>query len=239
MHCEHCAHADACLGSCLDKSAKQKFQKLVMRSPIFHRGEYLFTAGDPLEVIYTIRSGSVKLSCSSADGDERILGFYLPGALLGFDGFSEDVHSCSAVALETTSVCYIPLDGLMNLCRVYPELNQSFYHEAGSEIQRLHALCTVLDRKNAEERLAHFLVSLSEYFEHHGMSSNSFQLKMSRQDIANYLGLVTETVSRAFTHLQAEKIISVERRLIHILDTDALTQLAHEASASPRKSLIN
>ncbi|MEM7018992.1 MAG: cyclic nucleotide-binding domain-containing protein [Pseudomonadota bacterium] len=237
-NCHQCKNADTCLKNCLDYSASQQFQEVISRPPLFARGEYLFNAGDPVQALYIIRSGSIKLSQLTEGGNERVLGFYLPGVLLGVDGLADGVHSCDAMVLETTSVCRIPLNDLMHLCATYPALNKSFYSRIGKEVQKSHTLCAVLDKKNAEQRIAYLLLSLSEHFKHRGMSPTAFFLSMPRHDIASYLGLADETVSRAFKRLQEDEIINVEHRLIHILEPDALAHLASETTSVSHLSLI-
>lgn len=158
---------------------------------------------------------------STQDGENQITGFYLPGELFGFDGF-DDNHSCSAVALERSNVCELPLDSIEELSSHIPSLRLELDRLMGRQINSDQSMLLLLSRRSADERLATFLVSLSIRFQQRGLSANEFRLSMSRHDIANYLGLAAETVSRLFKRLKESKIASVNGRTIIVHDFDAL-----------------
>ena len=168
---------------------------------------------------------------SSANGDEQIVGFHLPGELLGLDGFADDTYTCNAVALETSSVCELPLDQLEMLCHQLPGLQKQMRRIMGKEVSNDHKLLLLLGKMTAEERLASFLLSLSRRMEERHWKENEFNLSMPRQDIANYLGMAVETVSRLFATFQSEKIIDVDRRHITILDMQRLKVIVGESES--------
>lgn len=197
------------------------------RKPL-HKNDYLYRGSESSYAIYAVRSGSIKTVIESPKGDEQIVGFHLPGELLGFDGFSDDKHSCSAIALETSSVCVMPTHKLEDLCATLPSLQKQIRRIMGKEVSEEHKMLLMLGQMSAEEKIATFLLSISRRMEERHWKAKEFSLSMARQDIANYLGLAVETVSRLFAHYQEENIIQVDRRRISILDIDRLRDVVGE-----------
>lgn len=187
-----------------------------------HKNDFLYRDGDKTISLYAVRSGCVKTMTESANGDEQIVGFHMAGELLGLDGFAEGVHSCNALALETSSVCELPIDKLEHLCTQLPSLQRQMRRIMGKEVANDHRQLLLLGKMSADERLASFLLSMSTRMGERHWKENEFNLSMPRQDIANYLGMAVETVSRLFASFQNEKIIAVDRRHISILDVTRL-----------------
>jgi CRP/FNR family transcriptional regulator, anaerobic regulatory protein len=205
---------------------------LVEQPKPLHKNDFLYRDGDNARALFAVRSGCIKTMTESANGDEQIVGFHLPGELLGLDGFAEGVHSCNALALETSSVCELPLDQLESLCAELPGLQKQLRRIMGKEVSNDHKLLLLLGKMTAEERLASFLLSMSSRMEERHWKDTEFNLSMPRQDIANYLGMAVETVSRLFATFQNEKIIDVDRRHITILDMSRLKVIVGESDAS-------
>ena len=186
-------------------------------------GQHVFYNGDLNEVVYTVRSGSFKTYLSTGSNDEQVVDFHLPGDVLGIDALGTGRHGASAVALETASVCEIPLTELQNhggcSCGLLFEL-------FGEELNRVRHMLLMIDRKDAESRVASFLYNLSRRFQARGFSARAFNLSMSRQDIGNHLGLAIETVSRVLMHLQQDGLLEVNGRRITIRDLSALSDTA-------------
>jgi CRP/FNR family transcriptional regulator len=204
---------------------------VIERKKPVHKNDYLFRAGDTNRSIYAVLSGSVKTLVDNPNGEEQIVGFHLPGELLGMDGFSGDAHTCSAVALETSSVCEFPLESLDEVCHAVPSIQYAMRRIMGKEVTKDHAMLLLLGRMSAEEKLASFLISLSKRMAQRHWKPTEFNLTMPRQDIANYLGLAVETVSRLFAHLQDEEIIEVDRRRVNISDMDRLKAIVGDSNA--------
>ncbi|MEP2652069.1 MAG: helix-turn-helix domain-containing protein [Paraglaciecola sp.] len=214
--CQHCAMS----GMCLDKTTKSVSK--VRSHKIYHKSDALFRVGENFDAIYILRSGSVKSSLISDTGQEQITGFYFPGDLLGLDGFEKGVHSQTLKFLETSSVCRI----------AYNELDTAMAKSSSIRFKLLQGMSEALnvDDKfilnshcmNASQKFASFLLNLSEKFESRGLSSHTFDLSMSRVDIANYLGMAVETVSRQLTQRQKEQTINVNKRRITIRDMQRL-----------------
>ncbi len=224
--CRQCSLQQLCLPQGLEAADIERLDGLVRRPSPLQRGENLFRQGDRFRSLYAIRSGSFKTHHLSGDGGERVLGFHLPGELLGLAGLGSGRYRASASALDTASVCELPFDRLQGLAEHLPSLNRQLYRILSGRISRDQEILLLLGDKRAQERLAAFLLNLSQRFEQRGLSARDFNLSMSRQDIANYLGLKLETVSRTFTHLQKKGLVSVDRRHIRILDSKRLNARA-------------
>lgn len=223
--CENCNLAELCLPRGLNHEELDELDKLVRQSRPLHRGDFLFRCGDPLSSLYAVRSGSIKLFTYTDDGEEQIIGFYLPGEIVGLDGFETNLHTCCAVALETTSLCLFPCGQLTEICKRIPSLQDQMFRLMGREISHENRLLLTIGKKNAEERLATFLSSLSSRFSQLGFSAMEFKLSMSRQEIGNYLGLTIETVSRIFSRFQKKGIIEINNKHVKLLDKRELAVL--------------
>ncbi|HEB58565.1 MAG TPA: fumarate/nitrate reduction transcriptional regulator Fnr [Gammaproteobacteria bacterium] len=227
--CQACSLSELCLPRSLDDGEMVKLDDIVQRKRPIKKGEYLFQVGQPFRSLFAVRSGSVKVFLPTPSGEEQIVGFHMPGELLGLDAMEHETHSCSAVALETTTVCELPYQNMQDLCHEIPGLNHQFMSLVSKEIGSEHEMLLMLGKKMADVRLAAFLLNLSCRFRTRGFSPNEFNLSMSRHDIANYLGLAVETVSRLFTRFQDDGMIEVHRRLVTIKDMSRLIALAEYA----------
>ena len=158
--------------------------------------------------------------------ERKITGFHLAGDLLGFDAIAKSIHPSFAQALETSMVCEIPYHNLDQLSDIMPKLKKQVLRLMSNEIRTDQAMLTLLNRKNAEQRVATFLVSLSERYRSRGLSSSEFRLTMTRSEIGNYIGLTVETISRLLNRFHKNDIIKVDNKLINILDIDELSDIA-------------
>jgi len=226
VSCSQCSLSRLCLPRGLSPEDFDKLTSLVKRERPIAKGETVFAVGQPFKSLYAIRSGSVKVFLPATDGEDQIVGFHMPGELMGFDGLGHDKHHCSAVALESTSICELPYSRLHEIAQAMPTVSDHFMALMSQEITEEHSMMLMLAKKTAEARVAIFLLNLSASFNKRGFSTRQFNLSMPRNDIANYLGLAVETVSRIMTHLQDEGILSVDRRFVNILDLPKLRALA-------------
>ena len=231
VSCASCTLRELCIPQGMSEEELKLIDTVIERNKPVHKNDYLFRAGDTNRSIYAVLSGSVKTLVDNPNGEEQIVGFHLPGELLGMDGFSGDAHTCSAVALETSSVCEFPLESLDEVCHVVPSIQYAMRRIMGREVTKDHAMLLLLGRMSAEEKLASFLISLSKRMAQRHWKPTEFNLTMPRQDIANYLGLAVETVSRLFAHLQDENIIEVDRRRVNISDMDRLKAIVGDSEA--------
>lgn len=220
--CAGCELRELCLPAGLNLSDVERVDQIVAESGELAAGEPLYHAGAVFRAIYVVRSGSLKTQCVSEGGELQILGFHLPGEIVGFDALAENRHQCSALALETSSVCRLPYADLESICTTVPGLQRQFMRLVSREIGDDHDHMSMMGRNQAISRLAMFLHSLSKRHARLGRRDDLLTLSMSRADLANYLGLVLETVSRLFGRLQEMGLIEVRRREIRILDPEGL-----------------
>jgi CRP/FNR family transcriptional regulator len=185
-------------------------------------GQTLYREGDRFQFIYAVRSGTFKSSLMLADGREQISGFYMAGELLGLDGVANGEHASSATALEDTEVCAIPYAHLTELAAGNAGMQHMLSRLMSREIVREHSLMVLLGSMNAEERLAAFLLNLSQRLNARGYSATEFHLRMSRAEIGSYLGMTLETVSRTFSTFQQHRLLEVDKRHIRVIDLDGL-----------------
>jgi len=218
--CRVCDPRGGCLSEQLLKN-DSLHQQLQQAKRIYRKGEHVFHAAELSEAFFVVKSGSVKSYFISEDGEEQVLGFYLPGDVFGLD-LSQDLKRASSVTtLETTSLCRFPLAYLseqaigLNLLRLTSE-----------QMVRDHNLVLMLARKDADGRIASFLTDLAQRYQARGYSGLAFNLTMSRQDIGCYLGLAVETVSRTLTRFQDCGLLRVNRREVEILKVDSLLSVA-------------
>lgn len=225
--CAGCALHVACLSAALDGEDLVRLDRVVRRRKPLARGEMLFDAGVSLPSLFVVRSGSLKTWSTMPDGDVQVLGFHLPGEIIGFDGLLGEERRSSAEALEHTSVCELPFDRLSEIATTVPGLQQQLYRVMSREFSREQQHPVIMGRKQALSRLALFLHSLSERRRITGYDAMELRLSMSRQELANYLGLVIETVSRLFSRLQTLGAVEVDRKTVRITDLALLQALAH------------
>jgi CRP/FNR family transcriptional regulator len=192
--------------------------------------EFLFKNGDKLRGIYAIKSGAIKTSISNNDGNEQILAFHLPGDIVGFDAFNTSVHHVNAEALDDALICELPIEQFEKLCDKLPVIREEIMHQVGDVIEHGHRMLLTLGQMQTEERLASFLLSLSDRNKERHFSQTEFQLSMSRRDIANYLGMAVETLSRLFSKFQDKGLIAVSHKNITILDEETLRTIAHKTN---------
>ncbi|WP_373975573.1 fumarate/nitrate reduction transcriptional regulator Fnr [Chitinibacter sp. SCUT-21] len=223
--CTNCSLRELCLPLGLSQDEMQELDSIITQARPVKRGEALYRAGEPFRSLYAIRLGFFKASVISEDGREQVTGFHMSGELMGMDAISTDVHTCDAIALEDSEVCELPFNDIEDLSREIPLLQRHFHKVMSREIVRDHGVMLLLGNMKAEERLAAFLLNLSQRFAIRGYSSSSFHLRMTREEIGSYLGLKLETVSRTLSKFQDQGFIKVQNRLIELENIDSLKKL--------------
>lgn len=230
--CSQCNLRELCLPYGLSDPELDRLDELVGTRRKIKRHNHLYRSGDSFEAIYAIRTGFFKTDVLLEDGRDQVTGFQMAGEILGMDGISTEHHSCNAVALEDSEVCVIPFAKLEELSREVNALQHNFHKVMSREIVRDHGLMMLLGTMRAEERLAAFLLNMSQRFMARGYSPQEFHLRMTREEIGSYLGLKLETVSRAFSKFQDEGYISVQQKHIRIIDIPGLRKLLNPQSPS-------
>ena len=225
VSCESCSLSELCLPRGLSHNDLEKLDELIERPRSLEANTLIYKPGDKFTGFYAVRSGGVKTYLTKKTGEQQILGFHLPGEVFGLDGLENSTQRCYAAAMENTSYCMLPYNELDNLCEVMPELRHQVCHLLGHEMNCDHSHLLLLGQQTAHERLATFLLSISSRFKNRGFSATSFMLPMSRHDIAGYLGIAVETVSRLFKSFQQKGIVKINRKQVDILDMDKLNEM--------------
>lgn len=221
--CSTCAFSDACLSRGMDKSALSDLHVLVDHVGPLHAGEHIFREGDAFEAIAAVRAGTVKTYVVDRDGNEHVLGFHLPGEVIGLNAIDGEQYPCNAVALDTVMLCKFSFPKISVLAARLPGLQKQLFRLLSRDIGRAALLA---GDWTADQRLAAFLVALSRRLAERGFSPTRFQLTMARTDIANYLRLAPETVSRVLRRFQEDGVLKVERREVELLGREQLEALA-------------
>jgi CRP/FNR family transcriptional regulator len=211
-----------CLPLSLSRDDIDRLDAIVQRRQPLQAGDMLYRAGDPFEAIYAVRSGAIKTWTTDTQGREQITGFYLPGDITGLDGPAENYHTNSAQILTTSSVCKLPYQQLESLGSTVPGLQRNLMQLLSREIVNDQAQLRLISRHSAQVRVATFLLDLSARQQQQQLSATEFTLPMSRGDIANFLGLTLETVSRTFSFLQKQQWLHVEGKHVQIINLDQL-----------------
>ena len=220
--CANCNLRELCLPAGLSPKELEQLDSLVSVRRKVKRGEALYRAGEPFDAVYAVRSGFFKSRVTYEDGRDQVTGFSMAGEILGMDGISQGSHNCDAVALEDSEVGSIPYAHLEDLSREINGLQRHFHKVMSREIVRESGVMMLLGVMRAEERIAAFLLNLSQRLSARGYSPMEFHLRMTREEIGSYLGLKLETVSRAFSKFQADSLIEVDQKHVRILDIAGL-----------------
>ena len=223
--CSSCNLRELCLPVGLQIDDLEQLDALVGARRSLRRNETLYRAGDPFQSLFAVRTGFFKTRVAAEDGRDQVTGFQMAGELLGFDGIGTEQHTCDAVALEDSQVCVIPFSQLESLSRRFGELQRQLHNVMSREIVRDHGVMLLLGSMRAEERVAAFLLNLTQRLHARGFSSSALVLRMTREEIGSYLGLKLETVSRTFSKFQEDGVLEVKQRHVRVLNEDALRQI--------------
>ncbi|MBB3343515.1 MULTISPECIES: helix-turn-helix domain-containing protein [unclassified Luteimonas] len=222
--CSTCAFSSACLAEGYDKTDLRDLHVLVEHVGPFREGDYVFREGAPFNAIAAVRAGTIKTYVIDGNGREQVLGFFLPGEVIGLNAIHSARYPCNAVALDTVMLCRFSFPMMATLAGRMPGLQKHLFSLLSQDIGKASLLT---GNFSAEERLAAFLVTLSRRFAARGFSATRLRLMMPRTDIANYLRLAPETVSRVLRRMQDDGVLRVDRRDLEILQPVELETLAH------------
>jgi CRP/FNR family transcriptional regulator len=226
--CSRCSLGELCLPRGLTPDEVQRFEKIVNRSRPIQAGEHLFRTGDEFRTVASVRTGCFKSYVIDHEGQEQVLGFHLPGEIIGLDAIHSGRHTANVVALDTSAICSLTFDSVSTMARHMPELQSELFRIMSHRIAELE---TIAGDLSADERIAMFLMSLSERFARRGYSDREFILAMSRRDIASFLRLATETVSRVLARFQKSGLLRVDRKQVRIRDLDGVRKIARQQAA--------
>ncbi len=233
--CEDCSLFNLCFAHDISPEEREEINRVLKRQQPVGRSDHLFHGGQSAKTVSVVRSGSVKAYQLSHEGDEIVSGFYLPGEILGLDALSNEKHPGFAVALEDSRTCEIPFKDFVSMLQSSPKLNQVMLRLLSEEMAETRELLLVVGRLDARTRVALFLMSMSRRLARRNQDPDQFRLTMDRRDIANYLGLTIETVSRTLSALQREDVIEVRGKLVRVLDRSALEEMAMRVDEGSRR----
>lgn len=228
--CAFCPIASACFAEKSSNSgANNRSHK------IYHKRERLYTESTPFSGIFVLRSGSAKSYIVTDDGDEQIIGFHFPGDVLGVDGFENEEHQFNVEFLETSSVCFMSQAEMHRTLADSKVMRNRLLGALSHVLVDEHKMRVNLGKFSAEQRIAQFLITLSERNKSRGLCGYEFILSMTRTDIANYLGLAIETVSRLFSRMQQQGVLALQHRQVKIENQDALNAMLGIQAVPVRK----
>lgn len=224
--CSNCGLQKICFPTGLTKDDTEKLDSIVDRGPVLRKGDYLFKSGSSFSSLYAIKAGAIKVYTTNSSGAEHIYGFFLPGDVLGVEALSTGTHNCSAVAIDTCSVCEIPYNQLGSLSLQIPALNQQVYclMSKATNDSRLHS--EILSKKSAEQKVAAFIEAIATKFHTRGYLYSEFSFGALHRDVAKYLGLTPETLSRVLSKFAREEVVEWRGKEIRIFNEQALEQLS-------------
>jgi len=222
--CMTCSLRELCLPVGLTDDEIEHLGNLINHKFRVRRGEYLLHAGSDFRSLYAVKNGSFKTCVLKMDGRQQVTGFYMTGELLGLDAISPEKHTCDTIALDDSEVCEVPFKKLEEIGQSIPSLMCQFHKIMSREIVQDRGVMMLLGSMRAEERLAAFLLNLSTRLARRGYSPTDFILRATREDIGSYLGLKLETVSRSFSKLQEEGLITVNNKHVTLHDLDVLNR---------------
>jgi len=229
--CRSCHPRTTCVPTGLSDAEFDQFTGLITTHRRVKTGQAIYRAGDVFKGIYLVRSGFIKTVALLEDGREQMTGFYTGGDVLGIDAIGSVDHPTDAVALEDSDVCMIAYERLEQSSRDVLALQRYLHRALSVEIVRKQAMMVLLGSMRADERVATFLLNLSERLMERGFSASEFVLRMSREEIGSFLGIKLETVSRVFSKLQKTGLLEVETRHVRIVDIEALrATVQHEVA---------
>ena len=229
--CPNCRLSDLCLPYGLQENEVKQLAAIVKNKRPLPTDDILYWQGDECQSLYVVKSGCFRSFITDLDGNEQTIGFHLPGELMGLDAINHERFTCFTVALETSSVCELPISRLNDLCSKIPNLQIQMLRILGKEIASGHDQIVLLGHHSAKERMAIFLLSLSCRYGALGFSGTEFNLSMPRHNIANFLGITAETVSRQLADLGRLGVITVKQRGVQINDLNLLKAIVEPCSA--------
>lgn len=222
--CDDCDIRDLAICGTLRLDEVQRLNS-IMTTINFAAGDPIVDEGEPADFVYTLTAGAVRLYRLLADGRRSVTGFLFPGDFLGVS--MRGSYGASAESITPVTMCRFQRTELERLMEEIPTLERRMFARATEELYLMQEQIVLLGRKSAAERVASFLRGLSTRQEKRHLPANPVIVPMTRTDIADYLGLTTETVSRTITQFKSKGLISVENASrIRIVDTDQLDDLA-------------
>lgn len=228
--CAECRLRGLCLPVGMPPDKIDRLDRIVNHRRPLAREEYLYRQRERFRSLFVVRSGSIKSVTCTKDGDSQVNAFHLPGEILGLDAINDRRYTSNALALETTTVCELPFERLNDLAHEFEGLQRQLMRIISRELGSEDRFARMLADLDAEQRLAGFLLNLAHRYRITGHTGDYFKLPMRRSELANYLGLAGETVSRLFKRFQQSELVRIEGTSVRILQKDVLAAMAGKAA---------
>lgn len=229
--CGNCGLVNASVAAGYDQAQLAELGCTVENVGPFHAGDFVFRRGDPFDAIYALRLGIVKIRRLAECDRQQVMGFFLPGEVIGISAIDRGRFPCDAIALDTTFLCRVAFPAISAIAALVPAVQQYLLRTLSQRVGEVRRLTGDAD---ADARVAAFLLDLHGRVAAHGAATTRVHLQMPRTDIANYLRLAPETVSRVLTRLRTGRMIDVHGRDIDLLDVRRLAQVGWGAAARAR-----
>jgi len=220
--CIDCSARSRCLPAGMSDHEARCLAGITIGRRRVRKGQAVYRENERFLFMYAVRFGTFKSAVMLNNGSVQVTGFHLPGDMMGFDATVSGRHPTTATALEDAEVCVLPYSQLTDACGDQRGLRMQVIRMACTELVRDHRLLALIANTHSEQRVAAFLVGLSERMRERGFSRSEFLLRMTRAEIGSYLGTTLETVSRSLSAFARRGSITVHRREIHLVDLDAL-----------------
>lgn len=232
--CDECGLARTCIWSALGPEEHERLIAILHIRERIRRGQQIFRTGEPLRALYILRSGSVKTWNVTEDGEERIIRFFMPGEVLGLGAINSGHYDCYATTLDNCSLCEVPFNQFQRLAEDIPGLNRQLLRMMSLELVQEEQMMLFRGNRSAAARIASFLDYLGRTQQARGYSHKEFNLAMGRREIANYLGLALETVSRTLSNFQEQGVLRVDGKHIRVVDEHRLrAQIGSQSFCHP------
>jgi CRP/FNR family transcriptional regulator len=191
------------------------------------RGDALYETSDDFQSLFLACEGFFKTCVHSPHHGTQIVDFHFPGDILGVDGFGDRTHKSDLIALTPASVIVVPNDELMPMSRDGNPFEYGLGRTFGKQFMRHQNSKLLLGQLQVHERLVAFLLDISERMAYAGFHASEFALPMNQLEIASFLGCTAPTISRTLKDLDSQRLISMERQNIQIIDFDGLHKMSH------------
>jgi len=223
--CASCGLWRVCFPGLVASAAEQRLNGLRIRRIRVAGGKTLYRSGDKVESFYMIRSGCIKELDDAHGRDGAVVNFGLPGEMLSLQCLGPSVSNTTSVAVEASFLCVVPWDTFSELGMDSPRVAAEFIRLIARSGMAARELLTLIRDREALERVSGFLLNVSARLQSRGVRGREFRLAMNRDDIANYLGLRSETVSRCFTELARRNLIRVRAKWVQIMNSADLRKV--------------
>lgn len=227
VDCSRCAVHYLCLAKDLEPAVLAELNEIIASYKEVKKGEHIFHAQDPMNYLYAVYIGFCKDYVVDENGNERIDNFYLPGDIIGLESIPNRRHVFSAIAVEDSKLCVIPIDALFQLMQKHDSIMKRVININSYKMQNDQLMSVTT---NANQRVADFLLNILYRYEERQKYEDHISLPMSQIDISNHLGMAHETVNRILRKFTKEKLIKIKSKKIYILSIERLKELTSPIS---------